>query len=173
MKVVYPLSIWAFLCHKKKLRISQCMPVVDRITGRVKCWTSKLFTYAGRLQLIKSVVFSMQTYWAQMLILPNKIMKLIEQVCRTYLWTGSTGTSKRAFVSWEKVCQPRSAGGLNVMHLSGWNKAAILKLLWALASKKANKPYALRQAYSCLSYHVFLIVRYKLSSMFSFSTTLL
>ncbi|XP_059291746.1 uncharacterized protein LOC132045218 isoform X2 [Lycium ferocissimum] len=34
------------------------------------------------------------------------------------------------------ICRPRSAGGLQVLDLITWNKAAIGKLLWALAMKK-------------------------------------
>lgn len=94
------------------------MPIVEKITERLKCWTSKLH-YVGRLQLIKFVVFSMQTYWVQTFILPKKIMNLIEQVWRTYLWKGFVGTSKMALVAWEKICQPRGTGGLIVIHLYG------------------------------------------------------
>lgn len=31
---------------------------------------------------------------------------------------------------------PRSAGGLNLISLLNWNKAAICKLLWAMTQKK-------------------------------------
>lgn len=39
-------------------------------------------------------------------------------------------------VAWERVCFPKSAGGLNVLDIAVWNKAAISKLLWALTQKK-------------------------------------
>ncbi|XP_075111638.1 uncharacterized protein LOC142181893 [Nicotiana tabacum] len=35
----------------------------------------------------------------------------------------------------DKVCQPKSAGGLNILNLKSWNKAVILKLQWDLATK--------------------------------------
>lgn len=41
-------------------------------------------------------------------------------------------------MAWDKICLPKSAGGLNVRNLELWNKAAILRLLWAL-SHKADK----------------------------------
>ncbi|KAH0761351.1 hypothetical protein KY290_017424 [Solanum tuberosum] len=61
---------------------------------------------------------------------------MIEATCRTFLWTGKGEMSRRALVAWEKVCQPGAARGLNIIALSVWNKAAILKQLWAISMKK-------------------------------------
>nr|XP_018629371.1 uncharacterized protein LOC108946707 [Nicotiana tomentosiformis] len=44
--------------------------------------------------------------------------------------------SKKALASWDKVCLPQAAGGLNVLNLCRWNKAAIIKQLWSIAQKK-------------------------------------
>ncbi|XP_019257697.1 PREDICTED: uncharacterized protein LOC109235907 [Nicotiana attenuata] len=120
----------------KKLSNHQCWPLVEKITARISCWTSKLLSYAGRLQLIKSVIFGMQYFWAQVFLLPKKISKMIETVCRTYLWTGQADISRRALVAWDRVCLPQTMGGLNVINLCNWNKAAIMKHLWAITKKK-------------------------------------
>ncbi|PHT45044.1 hypothetical protein CQW23_14202 [Capsicum baccatum] len=68
--------------------------------------------------------------------------KLMQGFCvtmmrhRSFLRTGETNISKRALVAWEKVCLPRSVGGLNVQHLVTWNGAAIIKHLRAIAEEK-------------------------------------
>ncbi|XP_019258455.1 PREDICTED: uncharacterized protein LOC109236703 [Nicotiana attenuata] len=65
------------------------------------------------------------------------VEKITERVnCRTFLWTSSSATSRKALIAWDKVCQPKAAGGLNVINMRLWNKAAILKQLWALTMKK-------------------------------------
>ncbi|XP_070013606.1 uncharacterized protein LOC142176111 [Nicotiana tabacum] len=66
----------------------------------------------------------------------KKVMKMVEAICRSFLWTGSSTVSKKASVSWEKVCLPQVAGDLNVMNLVFWNRAAVAKHLWAVAKKK-------------------------------------
>lgn len=48
----------------KKLVIQQCMPIIEKMITKIKNWTTKLPSYSGRLQLIESVLFEMQTYWA-------------------------------------------------------------------------------------------------------------
>ncbi|KAK6792189.1 hypothetical protein RDI58_011270 [Solanum bulbocastanum] len=35
---------------------------------------------------------------------------MTEGACRTYLWTGSVVRSRKALVSWEKLCLPKVAG---------------------------------------------------------------
>lgn len=66
----------------------------------------------------------------------SKVIKLIEAYCRSFMWSGTNVTTKRALISWEKVCQAKSTGGLNILNLKSWNKAAILKLQWDLTTKE-------------------------------------
>ncbi|XP_060184319.1 uncharacterized protein LOC132614001 [Lycium barbarum] len=108
----------------KRLSAIQYVPLIDAMMSKVTHWTAKVLTYAGRLQLLKSVLFSIQNFWAQIFILPKKVLKKIETICRTFLWTGSNEVSNKAMVSWEQLCLPKSAGGLNILHAQTWNKAA-------------------------------------------------
>ncbi|XP_075074555.1 uncharacterized protein LOC142162138 [Nicotiana tabacum] len=119
-----------------KLNIHQCLSLVERITEKINCWLARMLSYSGRIQLIKSVLFGIQTYWAQIFLLPKKIMKMIETICMTFLWTGSNAISRKALITWDKICQPKATGGLNIINMRIWNKAAILKHLWALTMKK-------------------------------------
>ncbi|XP_075101661.1 uncharacterized protein LOC142177098 [Nicotiana tabacum] len=61
----------------RKLSMAQCLPLVEKIIDRIKCWTTKFLSYSGRVQLIKSVLFEMQTYWAQVFLLPKKILTMV------------------------------------------------------------------------------------------------
>uniref|UniRef100_M1D135 Tn7 reverse transcriptase n=1 Tax=Solanum tuberosum TaxID=4113 RepID=M1D135_SOLTU len=108
------------------------MPLVEKVTEILRCWSAKLLSYAGRLQLIKAVVFGVRTCWAQVFVLPKRIMKLINGIYRTFVCSDVV-LSKRARVFQEKICLSKAAGGLKVMHLISWNRAAILKHSWAIA----------------------------------------
>ncbi|XP_019241129.1 PREDICTED: uncharacterized protein LOC109221121 [Nicotiana attenuata] len=97
------------------------------------------FSEASGLQanLGKSLVyFGGVKLEAQLFILPVKVLKMIEALCRSYVWSGSNTITKKAFVSWEKMCTPKSVDGLNLINLSLWNKAAIAKIYWGLAHKE-------------------------------------
>ena len=61
-----------------RLTSNDCKSLVDRMVARVKSWTSKFLSYAGRLQLIQSVLFSIQVYWTSIFILPKKVIKQVD-----------------------------------------------------------------------------------------------
>lgn len=71
------------------------------------------FSYVERLELVKSLLSSMQTFWCQIFLLPKKLIKAVEAACRNFLWNGKDAFSK-APVAWHKDCLPRTNGGLNV-----------------------------------------------------------
>ncbi|XP_075108874.1 uncharacterized protein LOC142180713 [Nicotiana tabacum] len=63
-------------------------------------------------------------------------MQKIEQICRRFLWNGNNECSKKALIAWDKICLPKSTGGLNVVDIYTWNKVDILKHFWNLCKKK-------------------------------------
>ena len=59
-------------------------------------------SYAGRLQLIKLVLFSLQIFRIRMFILPKKIIKNVERQLSRFLWFGSDNNdASGAKVNWE------------------------------------------------------------------------
>lgn len=99
----------------KKLSYVDCKVLVDKILARVRTWTVKHLSYAGRLVLVKSVLTSMQNFWCQLFLLPKKLLREVPSLD----WRLRC---KRALVAWEKLCTPRNAGGLNIRQLEFWNK---------------------------------------------------
>ncbi|XP_021837093.2 uncharacterized protein [Spinacia oleracea] len=95
-----------------------------------------MLSYAGRLQLIKSVLFGVQLYWCQIFMMPKKVMKEIKRLCRSFLWIGTDVGSRKARVAWENLCLPKTCGGWNLKDVTTWNKVAVLKHCWALSMKQ-------------------------------------
>ena len=71
-----------------RLTAPDCQPLIDSMMNRIKSWTVKPLSYAGRLQLIKSVFSSMHIYWSSVLMLPKTVISRIEQIMRDFLWKG-------------------------------------------------------------------------------------
>lgn len=46
----------------KKLTISQCKPLVEKMTACISVWMTKFMSYASRLQLIKAVLHGVQSF---------------------------------------------------------------------------------------------------------------
>ncbi|KAH0724700.1 hypothetical protein KY284_000565 [Solanum tuberosum] len=66
---VLPFRYLGVTLSTKKLSVGQCQPLIDKMMGRITNWTVKFLSYAGRLQLVKSVLRTMQTFWTQIFML--------------------------------------------------------------------------------------------------------
>ena len=131
----------------KKLTSKDCEPLVDRILARIKSWSSKLLSYAGRLQLIQSVLFCVQYFWFRNFMLPKGVLQRINQICAGFLWHGKEKSAQGARVSWKAICFPKSEGGLGLKDTISWNKACILQNIWAIITKAGSLWIAWLQAY--------------------------
>ena len=72
-----PLSPW-------KWNAADCHGLVDKITKRINYWTTRHLSYAGRIQLINSVLFSLHTYWISLFILSKKIISRLKIYARAF-----------------------------------------------------------------------------------------
>ena len=125
-----------------KLKAADCMELVDRITSRIWNWTAKFLSYAGRLQLIQSVLFGINSFWTSLLILPKSIILRIERIIRAYLWRGNDDRGGGAKVAWADVTCPKKEGGLGLKRLEEWNKALMAKHLWKLCQPFPTSSWA-------------------------------
>ncbi|KAL2223886.1 UNVERIFIED_CONTAM: hypothetical protein Sindi_3027100 [Sesamum indicum] len=83
-------------------KLSDCQLLLIKIDQRVAGWEGLALSYAGRVQILKSVLTSLSVYWASAFILPKKIIKEIEKRLRALLWKG-TGNSGYAKDPWHPL----------------------------------------------------------------------
>ncbi|PKI71887.1 hypothetical protein CRG98_007746 [Punica granatum] len=107
-----------------KLSLKNCKALMERIVKRIRSWSVKHLSYACRVQLINSVLFSMANYWCSHFILPKKVIKLVQQKYRSFLWKSLEQHTGGGNVSWETVCLPKAEGRLGIKDLTLWNKKA-------------------------------------------------
>lgn len=61
------------LCSSR-IRSRDCAPLLEKINGRIKFWQARLLSFAGRLELIKSVISAFCVYWLSAFVLPKAIL---------------------------------------------------------------------------------------------------
>ena len=81
------------------------------MTTTIRSWSAKNLSYTARLQLVNSILMSISNYTV---ILPNRALKQINAVCRSYLWHGEIDSRSIGAVNWEKVSRPKKEGGLGI-----------------------------------------------------------
>lgn len=84
----YPAKFLGVPLITSKLSLADCYPLLERIKCKMSSWTKKFLSYAGRLQLIKSVIFAIQAYWSAQFILPAAALKNIQSSMCRFLWKG-------------------------------------------------------------------------------------
>ncbi|KAJ0572336.1 putative reverse transcriptase zinc-binding domain-containing protein [Helianthus annuus] len=121
-----------------KLMYKDCKVLVDRLEKRVDNWMTKSLSFAGRLQLINSVLSAMHIYWASVFMLPIRIVKDIEKRMRNFLWSGGSNQVSKPKVAWKSVCLPKFEGGLGIRNISDVNKALLTNHIWSLITKRES-----------------------------------
>lgn len=121
-----------------KLSHLDCSPLLVKVSARISSWMNRCLSYAGRLQLIISVLTSIHVFWSSHLCLPSKVLRNIEQKLCSFLWKGVDGNCKGAKVAWADICLPKNEGGLGIKDLISWNKALMIRHLWNLVHGSNN-----------------------------------
>ncbi|GKG17101.1 hypothetical protein Tco_0362058, partial [Tanacetum coccineum] len=113
-----------------------CKGLIDKVRNRILSWKNKNLSYAGRLQLVASVLESIQVYWATVFLLPQAVIDDINKLLKGFLWNQNDQANGKAKVAWKKLCMPKAKGGLGLKNLNLWNKVMITKHLWNIAADK-------------------------------------
>ncbi|GJW46336.1 putative RNA-directed DNA polymerase [Tanacetum coccineum] len=121
-----------------RLVYRDCAELMERIKARVRDWKNKFLSFAGRTQLIRSVLSSMHVYWASVFILPVNLMHELEQVMRGFLWCQGEMKRGKAKVAWDVVCLPMKEGGLGIRRLEMFNVALISSHIWSIITDKES-----------------------------------
>lgn len=78
----------------RKLTLKDCEPLMKKLKDKVLHWSSKFLSFAGRLQLIQTVLYGTCAYWFRHFMLPKAVIKQIEKLCSAFLWNEKEGKVK-------------------------------------------------------------------------------
>nr|GEX79149.1 hypothetical protein [Tanacetum cinerariifolium] len=70
-----------------RLYKKHCGPLIDKVKSRLHNWKNKALSFAGRLQLLRSVISSIQVFWSSVYILPMYVSNEIEKLMMGFIWS--------------------------------------------------------------------------------------
>ncbi|GJZ76220.1 RNA-directed DNA polymerase, eukaryota, reverse transcriptase zinc-binding domain protein [Tanacetum coccineum] len=105
---VLPIKYLGVPMVSKMITHRDCMVVIEVIRKRVGDWRNKFLSFAGRLQLISSVLSSLQVYQS------HYRCNEIDRILKNFLWMGGGSNKGIVSVSWKDICKPKSQGGLGL-----------------------------------------------------------
>lgn len=118
------------------MTISDYAPLLSRIRNKISSWTARHLSFAGRLQLIGCVLYSITNFWMSAFRLPNQCIQEINSLCSAFLWSGPVLSTQKAKIAWSDVCKPKEEGGLGLRSLEEANRVSCLKLIWCILSSR-------------------------------------
>jgi hypothetical protein len=100
------------------------------ISNQLSNWTFRPLNIASRLVLLKSILQALPTYLFTGLAAPKNVIKAIRSLQRNLLWSGHQPNKKWALVNWDKLCLPKSQGGLGLRDPGKLNQVMGAKIWW-------------------------------------------
>jgi len=97
--------------------------VIKKIERQLASWKRLYPSKGGGVNLIKSTLANLPTYFLSLFPLPASVGARIEKLQQDFLWEGISDEFKYHLVSWSNVCTSISEGGLGIKNLVMFNRA--------------------------------------------------
>ncbi|XP_074271535.1 uncharacterized protein LOC141595466 [Silene latifolia] len=147
----FPFRYLGLPLATSKLKLSMYDSLVTKIQKCIHHWFSHALSYAGRAQLLNSVIFGLDNFWCSSLLLPKEVIHHINKISKDFFWNIPVGTRRLVFKSWSTICAPWTYGGFNIKDLLSWNQALLMKWVWKFSFPDTGlwalwiKTYVLKQ----------------------------
>ncbi|XP_062005742.1 uncharacterized protein LOC133722901 [Rosa rugosa] len=120
--------------------------IQERLNKKLEGWQGKLLSSAGKDLLIRVVAQSLPSYTMSFFLLPKHLCDSLHRKCAKFWW-GSKGENRKThWLSWDRLCQPKEAGGMGFRDLHAHNLALLSKQGWRLIRNPGSLLARLYQA---------------------------
>ena len=101
--------------------------IKDQVGRKILGWKGRLLSCVGREILIKAVAQATPTYTMSCFKLPDSLCKELNSMMGNFWWGQKDKERKMAWVTWEKLCNPKEEGGMGFRDLKAFNLALLAK----------------------------------------------
>ncbi|GJU05521.1 putative reverse transcriptase domain-containing protein [Tanacetum coccineum] len=112
-----------------RLIYRDCKELVENVKSKINDWKNKFLSFAGRVQLVQSVLASIHIYWAYVFIIPSRTLLDLEQLMCGFVWSQGDMRRGRAKVAWEadiSLCGNMSWGWRKILKV----RPLIRQFIW-------------------------------------------
>ncbi|XP_074282988.1 uncharacterized protein LOC141607529 [Silene latifolia] len=132
----FPFRYLGLPLHTSRLTSDMFDTIIIKIQQAMAHWSNCFLPYAGKLQLINSIVFGLKNFWCSTVLIPRTVIAHINKLCKDFFWGIPMGSRKMVFKSWHQISSPWSSASDQGLW-SRWVQKYILKHedIWHISSK--------------------------------------
>ncbi|XP_074314554.1 uncharacterized protein LOC141649770 [Silene latifolia] len=130
----FPFRYLGLPLHTSKLTSDMFDTVIIKIQQAMAHWSNYFLSYAGKLQVINSIVFCLENFWCSTVLLPKTVIAHINKLCKDFFWGIPLGSRRMVFKSWHQISSPWSFGGFNIKDLEAWNYSLMSKWICSISA---------------------------------------
>lgn len=112
----YPFRYFGVPIMAESMKVIHFTHLLEKLRRYLKGWNAKSLSYAGRLELIKSILQGVEAFWLSIFPIPATVRDHIVKISRVFLWGSPYG-----LVAWTSLACPKGEGGLGIRDLGAWN----------------------------------------------------
>lgn len=120
-----------------KKKLSHFSGLINKITGRIRGWHTKLLSSGGRAVLIRHILLALPIHLLSAVHPLKGTLEAIEKYMARFFWSGKDSGGKHHLISWENLCYPYQEGGTNFRRLKDICQAFKCKQWWNLRNSSS------------------------------------
>lgn len=121
--------------------------IMQKNESRIFLWQTHFLSKVGRTTLIQSNLEALPVYMCSSFLLPKKTTTNHDNSHRHFFWNSNPSNNSIPLIAWDKVCHPKSSGGLGLRKTNPLNRAFIAKLGWNILTNNNLWASLMRKKY--------------------------
>ncbi|KAA3457072.1 reverse transcriptase [Gossypium australe] len=120
--------------------------IMNRTANRINSWSKRLLSSAGKEIFVEAVIQSIPTYALFVFLAPSGVLSDIKSMIGRVWWGGGDKQKVWSRLSWDRLCFPKSMGGIGFKDLHLFNVALLGRQVWRLIECKDTLYYRVLSA---------------------------